>query len=64
MHFQPRIDVQTFRAAEPGLAQLRVGLFEGVGQGEHHIVDFDLGAGVAASEHDDVKHGWSFAGLT
>ena len=61
VHLQPRIDVQAFRATEPGLTQLRVGLLEGVGLGEYHVVDFNLGAGVAASEHDDVKHGLSLA---
>jgi hypothetical protein len=35
---------------------LRVGGFEGVGDDEGNIVDFDFCSGVFAAEHDDEEH--------
>ena len=49
--------MQALGAAEPLLAQLRISRLQAWGNSENHIVDFDLGAGVLAPQHDNKQHG-------
>ena len=54
--FQPRVDVQSVLATEPGLTQLWVGLLQVIGGGEDHIVNLDPDLRMFASQHHDIEH--------